>query len=243
MFKKRKIDFLIIGAQKSGTTSLYEYLTAHPLIDAAKKKEVHYFNLNHQKGNKWYHQFFPWNKSHLQGEASPYYLFDESVPAKVKAYNPKIKLIVILRDPSERAFSHYRMNVRLGMENLGFLEALNAEDERIKENDLLSPTNPQLLYSYKHRGLYSKQLSNWLKHFPREQLMILKYDEFFNTPWNEIQKVYHFLGLADFNECHQDFFSNKNIGNIDLSEDAKILLRHYFAEPNRKLAQQYGVTF
>lgn len=243
MFKKRKIDYLIIGAQKSGTTSLYEYLTAHLLIDSAKKKEVHFFNLNYKKGEKWYHQFFPWHKAHLQGEGSPYYLFDDSVATKVKAYNPKIKLIVILRDPIERAFSHYRMNVKLGVEDLSFVDALNAEEERTKENDALNASNPKLLYSYKQRGLYYEQINHWLKHFPKEQLMILKYEAFFKNPWSEVQQVYRFLNLPDYHGCLQDFVSNQNIGNMDMPEDAKKLLRLYFAAPNKTLAQQYDIHF
>lgn len=243
MFGKRKIDYLIIGAQKSGTTSLYEYLTAHLLIDSAKKKEVHYFNINHQKGDKWYHQHFEWTKMHLQGEASPYYLFDDSVAAKVKTYNPNIKLIVILRDPIERAFSHYRMNVKLGAEDLSFMDALNAEEERTKVNHALSPTNPRLIYSYKQRGLYSKQLDQWLKYFPKEQLMILKYEDFFKKPWDEVQEVYRFLELPDYHGSLQNFASNQNVGNMDVPEDAKTFLRRYFAAPNKNLAQQYNIHF
>lgn len=243
MFKKRKIDFLIIGAQKSGTTSLYEYLTAHLLIDAAKNKEVHYFNLNHQKGDAWYHQNFPFTQAHLQGEASPYYLFDEAIPAKVKKYNRKMKLIVILRNPIDRAFSHYRMNVKLDREKLSFLDALHKEEERTQLDDKLSATHPKLVYSYQQRGLYADQLDRWLTHFPKEQLMLLEYDEFFKNPWEEIQKVYRFLDLPDYHGVLQNFASNQNVGNMTMPEEAKNHLRHYFAAANTKLAQHYNIQF
>ncbi|WP_417612406.1 sulfotransferase domain-containing protein [Owenweeksia hongkongensis] len=243
MFKKRKIDFLVIGVQKSGTTSLYEYLTAHLLIDSAKKKEVHYFDFNYDEGVNWYHKRFLWKRNHLQGEATPHYLFDANCAARAFKYNPNLKLITILRNPIDRAFSHYKMNVNRGAENLSFLDALNKEDERILETKKLEYGSSKAVYSYKSRGLYAKQLNGWLEHFPKNQLMVLDYERFFKNPWDEIQKVYRFLGLPDYHGCLKDFTSNKNVGNMSIPEDAKNQLRQYFAEPNRTLAQQYGINF
>ncbi len=241
MFKKRKIDYLIIGAQKSGTTSLYEYLTAHPKIDAANKKEIHYFDANHDKGKNWYHLRFPWTRGHLQGEATPYYLFHDACPKLVKKYNSKVKLIVILRNPVDRAFSQYRMNVKRGDETLPFVDALHAEEKRLMN---ASASDPQsVVFSYKKRGLYAEQLDRWLKHFSKEQLMILEYEHFFKNPWIEIQKVYRFLGLSEYEDELPSFESNKNIDNMTLSEDAKTLLRRYFAGPNKTLTQQYNINF
>lgn len=238
MFGKKKIDFLVIGAQKSGTTSLYEYITAHLLVAKARRKELHFFDYKFDKGVDWYHERFSWEKGMLQGEATPYYLFDKNCPARVKEYNPKAKLITILRDPVERAFSQYKMNVERGEEPLGFMEALLQEEKRVKESD--ENLNS---YSYQRRGLYFEQLQQWDKHFDKEQILVLDYHRFFKNPWNEVQKVYDFLELPGFYGNTHNFFSNKNSENMSLPEDARNHLRHYFAKPNSKLAEQYGIYF
>lgn len=239
MFKKRKIDYLIIGAQKSGTTSLYEYINAHLMALPARKKEVHYFDKHAEEGPKWYHERFNWKEEGLRGEATPYYLFDEKCPNLVHQYSKDIRLITILRDPIERAFSHYRMNVGRGDEDLSFMEALEAEEQRLQD----SSQQINRLYSYKKRGLYLEQLNRWTGLFHKEQMLVLKYEDFFENPWHNVQKVYSFLGLAPYYGSQQDFFSNQNVGNIDMPEDAKNHLRQYFAEPNKKLAQQFNIHF
>lgn len=238
MFGKKKIDFLVIGAQKSGTTSLYEYITAHLLVDSAKKKEVHFFDNNFDKGTNWYHNRFWWNKGLLQGEATPYYLFDKKSPERVKGYNPKIKLITVLREPAERAFSQYRMNIERGDEPLDFMDTLLQEEERIQQGNASLNT-----YSYQNRGLYFSQLQQWEEHFDRSQILVLNYHDFFKNPWNEVQKVYEFLDLPAYFGCTQNFFANRNSENTSMPEEARNHLRHYFAEPNKRLAEQYGIYF
>ena len=111
MFRRLRMlpDFVIIGAQKSGTSSLYDFVVQHPAILPAAKKELHYFSLGYKKGEYWYRLRFPIRASQklLSGEASPIYLFYPMVPGRMKKLLPDVKLIVILRNPVDRAYSHY----------------------------------------------------------------------------------------------------------------------------------------
>src|SRR5947209_1159841 len=135
-------DFLIIGAQKAGTTSLYRYLAAHPDIVASTRKEVHFFDINFWRGEWWYRSLFPLrrrlqrrpplrNRPAITGEASPYYLFHPFAPERAAQLLPDAKLIVLLRDPVERAWSHYRHEVANGRETMTFPDALAAEPARL----------------------------------------------------------------------------------------------------------------
>ena len=131
-------DFVIIGAQKSGTTSLYDFIVKHPAIESAAKKELHYFSWFYACGDKWYRSNFPTNLSSsrfykdvgqklLTGEASPTYLFYPMVPGRMVKALPNVKLIVILRNPVDRAYSHYNHNIRHKHETLSFEKALERE--------------------------------------------------------------------------------------------------------------------
>ncbi|HEY9295730.1 MAG TPA: sulfotransferase domain-containing protein, partial [Phormidium sp.] len=162
-------DFIIIGAQKCGTTSLYEYLIQHPQILAASKKEVHFFDLNFAKGVDWYRQQFkPVSQKSITGEASPYYIFHPLVPQRIYQLFPQVKLIVLLRNPVERAISHYYHEVRLGFEDLGLEDAIAQEPARL-EGETAKILADETYYSYNHqhytylsRGVYVEQLNNWM---------------------------------------------------------------------------------
>jgi len=129
-------DFIIIGVQRGGTTSLYKYMTKHPKIIPALKKEIHFFDNKFGKGLSWYESQFMQNpffcllkrkrksEDTITGEASPYYIYHPHVPKRISKILPNVKLIAILRNPIERAFSHYNHEVRLGAEKLSFEDAL-----------------------------------------------------------------------------------------------------------------------
>ena len=125
-------DFVIIGAQKSGTTSLDEFVYQHPAILPAAKGVHCYFALHYKKGEDWYRLRFPIRASQkfLSGEGSPIYLFYPWVPGRMKKLLPDVKLIVILRNPVDRAYSHYHHTKRKKRETLSFEEATNSEEER-----------------------------------------------------------------------------------------------------------------
>lgn len=200
-------DFLIIGAQKAGTTSLFFYLQRHPDVFMARPKEVHFFDYQWSRGANWYRKYFPLaaakQASLLAGEASPYYLFHPQAPKRVAALTPEAKIIVILRNPIDRAYSQYKHSVRAGVEPLSFEDALEAEESRIGDEYARAlseadyeghPRNPLPIYSYKARGRYAEQLHRWFDFFPREQIHIIDFSQFTTNTASEFERVVSFLG-------------------------------------------------
>lgn len=199
-------DFLVIGAMRSGTTSLYDTLCRHARILPAIKKEIHFFDLEFGRGLPWYRAHFPtrarldW-KSALTGEASPYYLAHPLAPGRAAETVPHARLVAILRDPVERAYSHYWHSVRLGVETLDFEAALDAEPDRLAgEEDRLAAEPGYRSRAHQHlayagRSRYADQLARWLAHFPREQLLVLEQRRFQNDPAGQAARLFAFLGL------------------------------------------------
>lgn len=194
-------DFLIIGAQKAGTTALYDFIKQHPKV-VKKKLEVHFFDINFFLGVDWYQAQFAERPTpdHIIGDKSPYYMFHPYVPERVHSLYPKVKIIAILRNPVDRAYSQYWMNVRSANETLSFEKALKAEHKRLKgENDnIKDPTYPcrnHRRFSYLSRGIYVEQLRNWLTYFPREQLWVISSDDLRNDANTVLNQIFEFLGL------------------------------------------------
>ena len=200
-------NFSIIGAAKAGTTSLYGYLVQHPQVYMSPIKEPRFFALEGEKLDfrgptqiinqtsvttlKEYSQLFEEVTSQTAiGEASTIYLSHPKAPERIKHYIPDIKLIAILRDPSERAFSSYLHLVRDGYETLNFAEALEAEASRIKENW-------QPLWYYKERGLYYQQLQRYFERFEPEQIKIYLYEDLAVDSTGVTQDIARFLGIDD----------------------------------------------
>lgn len=196
-------EFLVLGAQRAGTTSLFEWLDAHPGIRMARPKEVHYFDLQHHRGRRWYASHFPRRRQGvLRGEATPYYLYHPHVPGRVREELPGARLVVALRDPAERAHSQFRHERRLGFEPLeDFAAALAAEGERLAsegERLLLDPAAESYAHNhhgYLDRGRYADQLERWLEHFPREQVFVLFSEELFAGPERVLGELSAFLGI------------------------------------------------
>lgn len=244
-------DFIIIGVQKGGTSTLFEYLKQHPDIKTSVFKEVHYYDINYSKGKNWYKSYFPLsrkNKQILYGEATPYYFFHPLVPERVFKDNPNIKLILLLRDPVERAYSHYQMERRKGREKIkSFEEAISIEAERIKESN--EPIVAQKesynynhqVYGYLARGCYDEQLRRWLKYFKREQLLVLKSEDFFSSPKKNLEKIYQFLNIPAI------FPKNLQIKNqggyTPLNSDIIKRLRLYYHKHNKQLCEFLGEQF
>jgi Sulfotransferase domain len=173
-------DFLIIGGQRCGTTSHYYYLRAHPQVLAALVKEVHFLSLHWTRGEGWYRAQFPLRAGKagrrpaapLTFEATPYYLAHPLAPSRAAPLLPEVKLLVLLRDPVSRAWSHYRHMVRLGLEPLSFEEAIAQEPARLAGEVERIRSDPHYdavrhrRYSYLARGAYAEQLQQWLGHFP-----------------------------------------------------------------------------
>lgn len=248
-------DFLLIGAARCGSTSLFAILTAHPHILAPSHKEVHFFDRNYLRGLDWYRRMFPL-ESHrrlverrlggpaLTGEATTYYLFHPAVPERVARDLPEARLIAILRDPVDRAYSHYQLSVRNGHETLSFEEALDAEEERLagEEERLLndpSYRSPAHAYhSYVTRGLYLDQLVRWHRYVPRERLLVLRSEDLFERPADVVSEVSAFLGLRPH---PGPLPAPRNRARYEgMSEETRERLRRRFDEPNRRLEAYLG---
>ncbi len=196
-------DALIIGAQRAGTSSLYRYLGAHPGVAPSFRKEVEYFSRYAARGEDWYRAHFELRagRRHLRFEATPDYLFHPLAAERASRLVPAAKLVVLLRDPAARAWSHYRHMVRLGYETLGFADALAAEDERCAPDLARLAEDPHhdakalLRYSYVARGHYAPQLAHWLARFPRDQLLVVPSARLFDDPARAYADVLAFLGL------------------------------------------------
>jgi hypothetical protein len=206
-------NFVIVGAQRCGTTSLYNYLVEHPDVSPAFMKETHFFDLHFHKGLSWYRAHFPvvWNASRtavraprsrrVAGEATPYYLFYPHTPHRVHATVPGAKLIMLLRNPVDRAYSHYHHEVATGVETASFEEALEREEAALPAEtarilrDESYRSFAHFHYSYLSRGVYVDQLERWGQFFPREQTLILKSEEFYERPAAIMEQVMGFLDL------------------------------------------------
>lgn len=208
-------NYLILGAQKAGTTFLYEALCTHPLVIPSKVKEVHFFDHRWQRGTRWYRRRFPTGgmaallrrlraqRRLCRGEATPYYLFHPLAADRIKSVLPDAKLIVILRNPIHRAHSHHQHNVRHDREPLSFRDAIAAEPERLagEEERLRSDPGYQSYahqhYSYVKRGEYAAQLAAYLERFPRKQIWVLQSEELFAQPDYWISRTFEFLDLPN----------------------------------------------
>ncbi len=198
-------NFIIAGAEKSGTSSLSFYLSEHPDIYVPAVKEQHFFDKkeNYKKGLDWYQkQFDGWNGEKAAGECTPFYMYDEECPLKIIKGFPEIKIIFILRNPVDRAYSNYWHQVQGGKELHCFETALKIEKKRIKKSRYHNFT-----YSYIQKGFYSVQIERFLKFFKADQILILKFEELKNNPQKVMNKMYSFLGV--------ELIENQNnIGNV-----------------------------
>lgn len=225
-------DFLIIGAMRSGTTSLFKYLSQHPLVSKGIKKEAHYFDLHFDKGFRWSQAHFPIEQttvrqksSHSQnmiiGEATPYYLFHPLCPKRVSASILDVNLMIILRNPVDRAYSHYWYSVRNQHEELSFEEAIKKETERLEgeKERILADGNYTSFshqpFSYLKRGIYSEQIKRWLSLFSPDQILILTYESFYKNVRCNFRKVFDFLGIPHFKITPRNSYNEASYPEMD----------------------------
>jgi hypothetical protein len=235
-------SFMIIGTQKGGTTSLHRYLNQHPNICMAFKKEVHFFDFFYDKGIDWYLAHFPMCGEVAQtGEASPSYLFHPKAPKRAHSVCPQVKLIALLRNPVDRAYSHHQMEFRRGKDPLSFEEAIAAEPARLCGSDPLVANGNWRRYSYVSRGLYAEQLARWLEVYPREQILVLKSEDFSREPERIFAQVLDFLGLPS---CPLPAYRPHNTGvYAKMRPETKARLAEYYEPYNRQLYDLLGRNF
>ena len=233
--------YFILGAQKAGTSSLYALLNQHPQCYAASEKEVHYFDLNYQLGLKWYLSHFPLGNK-FTGEASPYYLFHPLVPARLTHNFPKAKFIVLLRNPVDRAYSHYHHVKRYHLESSSTFEQAierELEDQTNYEAQFQKAPNQSIPHHqhrlYLARGRYAEQLKRWFQWVNKEQFLLLSSEDFFENPQAIASRCFQFLELDDKGSIESkallqgDYLSMKNTTRRELL--------NYFEPFNKELFQ------
>ena len=268
-------SFLVIGAQRAGTTTLFDQLLLHPDLHGPAgggevtwaDKEIHFFDERFLLGPTWYRSFFPltlrrrWARARggdvVAGEATPYYIFHPLVPERVAATIPDVRLIAVLRDPVERAYSHYQMMRRSKREELSFEDALAAEANRLaseSEVELEAGTTRFRIgtgerrkhyhhrhHSYFARGLYADQLARWLACFPREQLLVLGVEDLAGRRAETLRRVLDFLGARPL-ELRGDTVANQG-SYAPMRAETRAELESRYAEPNARLVELLGRGF
>ena len=253
-------DFVIIGAKRGGTTSLYNYVLEHPAVQPLfparqRIKGVHYFDTGYARGPRWYRSHFPlrafgrhlarpWLRPASTGEASPYYLFHPLAAERLAMQLPDVRLIVILRDPVERAYSHYKERVRNGGETLMFAEALAAEPDRLsgeaerimREPGYLSAEHEN--HSYVAQGRYLDMLPRWFEIFGRDRFLIAASEDFYADPDRVANEVWSFLGLPPATLTSRKRFNYHPAPDLALATRQRLTAE--FADHNRQLEQLLG---
>jgi hypothetical protein len=221
---------LIIGTMKGGTSTLNAWLRHHPQVLFSAIKEVHYFNDHHDRGERWYRTYFPLWEQWLGGrcalEATPAYLYRAAVVMpRMHALVPEARLIVLLRNPVSRAISHYGHQVQRGAEHRSAAEALMSPDPPLKGK----PNH------YKRRGLYAEQIAQVLQHYPREQLLVLRSEDFFAQPAEAYARVQAFLGLEEQPLPPLSPVENVGRAKTPIPVEVREHLREFYRLPNQQL--------
>jgi hypothetical protein len=241
-------DALIIGAMKSGTSSLHYYLTQHPQVVPPLRKEVHYFDLNLARGERWYRaNFGRADAGGLNVDSSPYYLFHPQVPQRAHALLPNARLIVLLRDPVRRAYSHYWHERDKGREPLSFEDAIAAEPERVERDHArlaageIDRSASHQYFSYLARGRYAEQLQRWLQFYRREQMLVLRFEDLAREPLPVLNRTLDWLGLPAMANARLEPRNTRRYAPIAPETAAR--LQEYFAPHNAELESLLGESF
>ena len=254
-----KIDFLCVGVQKAGTTTLHNILSQHPDLCLPEKKETHFFSDSNRfkRGVDYYFSNFKnFNEHKFIGEIDPEYSYSNEAPQRIFNTFGKIKIIILLRNPLDRAYSHYLMTKRRGIESLDFEKAIKIEKERIKtEFD-------KMHFSYISRGLYLDQINNYEKTFGVENIKILLFEDFISNDSFYINEVSNFIGLSNFNYetnlksnpaaeprikalqkvIYKDNSIKRFIGKAINSKERKRKIAQYFEKMNLKKKQNIRLS-
>lgn len=240
-------NFLIIGAARSGTTTLYSQLQSHPevYLPVSKRPEPHFFykSAEFAKGLPYYEERFFSGCSGQKaiGEASTSYLFGMKTPELIRESLGDVKLICILRNPVERALSSYYHTVKSGMETLTFDEAIKLEAERKKQMDG-TPLGEIAPFAYVERGFYHAQLLRWFKVFDRDQMKIVIFDDFVNSPALVMADIAQFLGISTnhFDGCMVEAENKSVPEGVGISLETRRTLCGIFQEDVLALSKFLG---
>ena len=238
--KIRRLDFVLAGAQKSGTTALHYFLSRHPDICMGDHQEIHFFDNdamfiaepNYEELHKHYPPVAPLT---ITGDCTPSYMYHELAMQRIRNYNPKIKLIVLLRNPVERAFAHWNMQRHRGREPLDFFDAVREEQTRTAG----APPLEARRFAYLERGFYGRQLERVFKLFPRDQVKAVKFDDFKTKRRDTLAGILSFLGRKP-----RRYARNKDRNVVPyrraMNWEERVFLYNLFAEDIAKVERLLG---
>ena len=247
-------DFIIIGTVRSGSTSLYYNICQHPCVLSAAYDELGYFDSNFHLGLNWYRSLFPtlfskWlvkrkKQYAITGEDTPFYIWSPLVARRILKILPNIKLIVLFRNPVDRAYSNYHLGVRAGSENLSFEDAIQIEIKKLDdsnnkfEQDVEKYTIPR---SYISKGFYSNQLKIWLELFSPEQLIIVSTEDLESNPQETLDKIYDFLKIP---KNHKLIPEKQKIASYPkMKDETRKFLIDLYKKSNDELFTMIGKKF
>jgi Sulfotransferase domain len=260
-------DFLVTGAAKCGTTSLFEWICKHPFVvrpttNGRARKELLYFDYNFHRRQDWYRAHFPLERDRreferacgrrfLTGEATATYLTSYWAPARIAELLPNAKLIVTMRNPIDRAYSAFQMSKREQLEKCETFEAalaleaerLAPEEARVRADARYNPPLPPPLgyWSYLQRSRYAEHVERWLEFFPSGQFLFLKFEDLAAHPQRTLDAVYEFLGLPSHNL--EDFPKLNAAEYASMTPETRAHLVDYFRPYNERLRQLTGINF
>lgn len=240
-----KVNFFIAGVQKSGTTALDTFLRRHPQIQMASVKEVHMFDDDGAEAGKFnynrLHSCFDWSTPNVfRGEATPIYTYWPEALSRLQEYNPNAKIIVGLRHPGYRAFSHWRMEINRRAETLTFSEAIRNGRTRVST----SPNGVHRVFSYVERGFYLNQLAELLRLFGREQVHYFRTDQLWTYPVATLNEIQAFIGVTPRTLSVGEYVVPATSNNQgEMAQEDRAYLLALFREEIDKLAMLLRLDF
>ena len=230
MNKQDRVSFLVVGSQKSGTSALDKYLRENSDIEMASTKEVHFFdnedNFKDKVNYNSYHNNFITDNSKIKGECTPIYMYWAPSIRRIYEYNPEIKIIAVLRNPIDRAFSHWNMERDRNADTIEFSTAIRQESVRCREELPLQ----HRVFSYTDRGFYSEQIRRIWRYFPKEQTLFIKHDDLRSEPNQVLKHISKFLGVSEFNNVKEKVIHSRPYLSKLPYDDRKYLNELYFHE-------------
>ena len=247
-------DFIIIGTVRSGTTSLYYNICQHECVLTAAYDELGFFDSNYHLGLNWYRSLFPtlfskWvvkqkTQFAITGEDTPFYIWNPLVAKRILKILPNIKLIVLFRNPVDRAYSNYHLAVREGSENLSFEDAIQVELknlDKINDNIKQDVNKYAIARSYIAKGFYADQLKIWLELFRFEQLIIISTEDLESNPQKTLDNIYDFLKIP---KNHVLIPEKQKIASYPkIKDETRKFLIDLYKKSNAELFTMIGQTF
>lgn len=245
------VTFLVAGVQKGGTTALFDYLREHPALCLPAAKELHFFD--DETGVDWsapdygaYHAPFLAERpapGAVWGEATPIYTYWPNALERIRAYNPAMKLIVVLRDPVERAWSHWRMERARGAETLAFADCIRAGRTRVAQ--AADGSGAHRVHSYVERGFYGAQIERLFANFPRQQVLLTRSDDLRGDPARILRNACDFLQISAFESvvAKESHVGVKARPEETMTVEDVDLLSKVYADDQKKLKSLTGISF